>query len=195
MMRESHGSWVRGAVVAVCLLAALTGCAKDPNVRKQKYLESGERYYDKGQFREAAIQFQNAIQVDSRFAEAHYKMAQTAMKLEQWPGALQEFSTTIQINPDHYAAHLDMARLLIFGREYAAAKEQLDLLMQKQPNNPEVYLVLATYYDAGTKDTGAALAALWPNNRSRPWLLPIVGVLLILPAAAKKAGASVRQQI
>jgi tetratricopeptide (TPR) repeat protein len=87
-------------------------------------------------------------------------MAQTAVKLGQWPGALQEFQTTIQLNPDHYDARLEIAKVLIYGRGYAAAKEQLDLLVQKQPNNPDVYLALATYYDAATKDTGAALAAL-----------------------------------
>jgi len=37
-------------MAAVCFLGVLlTGCARDPNVRKQKYLESGERYFDKGQ--------------------------------------------------------------------------------------------------------------------------------------------------
>src|ERR1700721_3637492 len=104
---------VKGAfqfwVVAVCFLAALlTGCSRDPNIRKQKYLESGQRYFDKGQYREAAIQFENAIQVDPRFADAHYKLALTAVKLQQWPGAYQELSTTIQIQPDQYAAHLEL---------------------------------------------------------------------------------------
>ena len=54
--------------MAVCLvLTLLSGCSRDPNVRKQKYLESGQRYFDKGQYREAEIQFENAIQVDDRF--------------------------------------------------------------------------------------------------------------------------------
>jgi len=170
-MRKARKSWFCCAVVAICLLAVLlTGCSRDPNVRKQKYIESGQRYFDKGQYREAAIQFQNAIQVDPRFAEAHYKMGLTALKLQQWPGALQELTTTIQINPDHYAARLEMAKLLVFGREYASAKEQLDVLTHNQPNNPEVYLVLATYQSAANKDTTAALAALSraqqlaPNN-------------------------------
>ncbi len=125
-------------VAVVCLLAALTGCSRDPNVRKQKYLESGERYFDKGAYREAEIQFQNAIQVDARFAEAHYKLAQTAMKLEQWPAAYQELSKTIEIQPDQYAAHLDMANLLILGHQFNDAKQHLDLLVKEQPNNPEV---------------------------------------------------------
>jgi len=152
------GSRFQYAVAAVCLLVALlTGCSRDPNVRKQKYLESGQRYFDKGQYREAEIQFQNAIQVDSRFADAHYKLALAAMKLQQWPTAYQELSTTIQLQPDQYAAHLDMANLLILGRQFNDAKEHLDLLAQKQPNNPDVYLARANYY-AGTNNTTAALA-------------------------------------
>ena len=150
--------WVRYALVAVCALGALlTGCSRDPNVRKQKYLESGERYFDKGQYREAAIQFENAIQVDARFTDAHYKLALTALKLQQWPSAYQELATTVQLQPDQYAAHLDLANLLILGGRLNEAKEHLDLLTQKQPNNPDVYIALSNY-DAGTNNTTAALA-------------------------------------
>jgi tetratricopeptide (TPR) repeat protein len=157
-MGIANGSRFRYAVSAVCVLAALlTGCARDPNVRKQKYLESGQRYFDKGQYREAEIQFENAIQVDSRFADAHYKLALAAMKLQQWPTAYQELSTTVQIQPDQYAAHLDMANLLILGRQFNDAKEHLDLLAQKQPDNPDVYIARANYY-AATNNTTAALA-------------------------------------
>jgi len=64
------------AVAGICLgLALLAGCSQDPNVKKRKLLESGQRYFDKGQYQEAAIQFENAIQVDDRFADAHYKLA------------------------------------------------------------------------------------------------------------------------
>jgi len=157
-MAIAKGSGFQYRVAAVCVLAALfTGCSRDPNVRKQKYLESGQRYFDKGQYREAEIQFENAIQVDSRFADAHYKLALAAMKLQQWPTAYQELLTTVQIQPDQYAAHLDMANLLILGRQFNDAKEHLDLLAQKQPDNPDVYIARANYY-AATNNTTAALA-------------------------------------
>src|SRR5271169_6119617 len=157
-MGMAQGSRFQYAVAAMCLLVALlTGCSRDPNVRKQKYLESGQRYFDKGQYREAEIQFQNAIQVDSRFADAHYKLALAAMKLQQWPTAYQELSKTIEIQPDQYAAHLDMANLLILGRQFNDAKGHLDLLAEKQPNNPDVFIARANY-NAGTNNTSAALA-------------------------------------
>ena len=157
-MAIAKGSRFQYAVAAVCVLAALfTGCSHDPNVRKQKYLESGQRYFDKGQYREAEIQFENAIQVDSRFADAHYRLALAAMKLQQWPAAYQELLTTVQIQPDQYAAHLDMANLLILNRQFNDAKDHLDLLAQKQPDNPDVYIARANYY-AATNNTTAALA-------------------------------------
>jgi len=156
----TRGWWLRCGLAAVCALGVLlAGCSRDQNVRKQKYLESGERYFDKGQYREAAIQFQNAIQVDQRFDEAHYRMAETAMKLQQWQSALQEFQSAIQINPNHFEARLGLAKLFISGGEFGGAKEQLDWLVQNQKKNPDVYLTLAAY-DDGTKNTAGALADL-----------------------------------
>jgi len=97
-MRNAKRSGFQYAVAAVCVLAALlTGCSRDPNVRKQKYLESGQRYFDKGQYREAAIQFENAIQVDSRFADAHYKLAQVVQDPDL---SAKEYEKALTSDPD-----------------------------------------------------------------------------------------------
>lgn len=158
------------AVLAVCFLTAmLTGCSQDPNVRKQKYLESGQRYYDRGKYREAAIQYENAIQVDARFAEAHYKLALAEMKLQQWNDAFQQLTRTIELQPENYAAHLDMANMLIASRppQLNEAKEHLDLLTQKQAENPEVFVALANYH-AVNNAMGPALAAMQTALRLDP---------------------------
>ena len=88
-------------MAAVCVLAALlTGCSRDPNVRKQKYLESGQRYFDKGQYREAEIQFQNAIQVDARFAEPTKAGAggdKTAAVANRLPGTVDDRPTPARL--------------------------------------------------------------------------------------------------
>lgn len=149
-------------LTAAFLLAAMfTGCSRDPGVRKQKYFESGQRYYEKGKYREAAIQFENALQVDGRFAEAHYQLALTQMKLQQWPEAFQHLTRTVEIQPDNYAAHLDMVNLLLATRppQLKEAKEHLDTLRDKQPNNADVHVAFANYY-AAMNDLPSALTSM-----------------------------------
>src|SRR5580700_4890175 len=83
-------------LTVACLLA---GCSRNPEVRKKKFLEKGNAYFDKGQYREANLEYQNAIQVDPRFADAHYRLAQTLMKQGDWSHAYQELSRTVEYEP------------------------------------------------------------------------------------------------
>jgi tetratricopeptide (TPR) repeat protein len=137
----------------VCSLIATiatlsTGCSRDPNVRKQKYFESGTRYFDKGKYREAAIQYSNALQVDSRFAQAHYQLGETYLKLHDWNRAFQELSRSVELAPDNYPAQIDLANLLISTRNWKQAQPYLDILRDKQPNNPQTFEAWANSYSA-----------------------------------------------
>ena len=64
-------------LLVITLTVLFEGCHRDPAVAKRKYLESGDRYYAKEKYREAAIQYQNAIKIDPRYAEAHFQLAQS----------------------------------------------------------------------------------------------------------------------
>jgi len=159
---------------AICLLLAgsliaLAACSRDPNVRKQKYLESGKRYVGKNQYREAAIQFGNAIQIDPRFAEAHYQLAQTLLKMQQWNPAYLELEKTVSLEPQNYRARIDLANLLITGRDVKQAQEQTDALLKAQPNNAEVHAAVANLLAAQENLPAAMLElqksiALDPNR-------------------------------
>ena len=91
----SRSRAVRLLFLSSLLLTVLTGCSRDPNVRKQKFFDSGEKYFAHGMYREAAIQYANATQIDSRFAEPHYKLSQAYMKLGDSNRAFQELSRTV----------------------------------------------------------------------------------------------------
>src|SRR5262252_7662267 len=103
----------RFSFILAIVAGMLSGCSRDPNVRKQKYFASGQQYFQQGKYREAAIQYSNAIQVDPRFADAHYQLGQTYIKLQQWVRAYQELSQTLEINPDNFQAQADLTNLLI----------------------------------------------------------------------------------
>src|ERR1700756_5088429 len=77
-------------IVVSLVTIVLAGCSRDPNVRKQKYFESGQRYFEKGKYQEALIQYSNAIQVDGRFSDAHYRLGLTYLRLSEPNRAFQE---------------------------------------------------------------------------------------------------------
>jgi|ERR1019366_2254216 Tfp pilus assembly protein PilF len=82
----------------------LSSCSRDPNVRKQKYFQTGQRYFEKGKYPEAAIEFVNAIKIDPAYAEAHHQLAETYLKLQQGQRAYQELARTVELQPENYEA-------------------------------------------------------------------------------------------
>ncbi len=152
----------------------LTSCSRDPNVRKQKYFESGQRFFEKSKYREAAIQYSNAIQVDPRFAQAHYRLALTYLRLSEANRAYQELQRTIEIEPENYPARVDIANMLIAAKFFKEAQDQLDILTTKQPNNPDVHMAVANLKD-GQGDLPGAMqemqkAISLDPNRSEAFL-------------------------
>jgi tetratricopeptide (TPR) repeat protein len=169
-----------------CLLVAalFTGCTRDPNVRKQKYFDSGDKYFAQGKYREAVIQYSNAVQIDPRFAQAHYQLSQAYLKLGDSQRAYPELARTVELAPDNYRARTDMANLLVTVRNpdgspvqdaLDKAKVQLDYLRAKQPNRPETHEAWSNYYAAqnnlaaAIQEINAGISA--DPNRSESYLL------------------------
>jgi len=119
------------------------GCSRDSNTKKLKYLESGERYYEHGKFREAFIQFSNAVQIDGGYAQAHYQLAQSCIRLQKWDQAYAELRRTIELQPDNTNPRIDLANLLIAGGQLKEAKEQTDFVFGHEPNNAMAHLTTA----------------------------------------------------
>jgi Tfp pilus assembly protein PilF len=82
-----HPRRLRRLLVAVLAAVFLVGCSQDPNARKREYFESGQRYFQEQNYREATIQYLNALKADPQYAEAHYQLARCYAKLELWNAA------------------------------------------------------------------------------------------------------------
>jgi cellulose synthase operon protein C len=184
---------IRLLLACSLLTVMFTGCSRDPNVRKQKYLDSGEKYASEGKYREAAIQFRNAILIDSRFAQAHYDLSQAYLKLGDSNDAYQELNRTVELAPDNYRAHTDLVNLLIGTRnpEYLKkAESDLKILREKQPNSPETHEAWASY-DGAQNNVAEAIremqqaVALDPNRSESYLLLAIFQLRADLPDQAE----------
>lgn len=116
---------------AVLLTLILTSCSGDPQAHKMKHFQSGQHYFEKGKYEEAAIEFINAVKIDANYAEAHQQLAETYLKLNKPQIALQEIGRTIQLQPDNYSARLELANLLILGHNLREAQTEVDALLKE----------------------------------------------------------------
>lgn len=89
----------------------LPSCKRDPNVRKQNYYKAAVRYFDKGKYDAAVIELRNAIQIDPRYTDAHYEMAECDMRMGLFQQPYKELSNTVWAqseapeSPDRHRQH------------------------------------------------------------------------------------------
>ncbi|HTZ59681.1 MAG TPA: tetratricopeptide repeat protein [Acidobacteriaceae bacterium] len=171
----------RSTVVPLLLLVSLvagffTACTRDPNVRKQKYLESGNHFREDGKFPEAVIQYLNAIQLDPRFAEAHFQLGETYLKMGDRSRAFQELSRTVELVPDNFQAHVDLANILVSARNtdgsansdyLKQALPHLEILRREEPNDPKTFESWADYY-AAQNNLGEAIQEMQKGIAADP---------------------------
>ena len=94
---------------SLLLVALLIGssCSRDPNVAKRKYLESGNRYFDKGKFKEASIMYRSALKKDVRYGEAYYRLGLTHLKLNSIAAAERSLRRAFELLPKGSPEMLD----------------------------------------------------------------------------------------
>src|SRR5437762_8488456 len=102
---------LRYGLAAVLMAVLVAGCSRDPDKEKKAYFDSGARYFQNEEYREAAIQFQNAIKIDPAFADAHYQLAQCYVKSKIWNQAYAELLRTVDLAPKNYKARIDLGNV------------------------------------------------------------------------------------
>lgn len=155
--RGAHSRAILGVVTLFVLAAFLSGCFRDPNARKHRYLESGQKYAAQGKNKEAAIQFYNALKVDKNFAEAHYALAQTYIHMGIMNAASGELQKTVSLQPGNIKARIDLGNMLLGGGRIDDAQAQASAILSTQPNNAEVHALLSRIaFRRGQKDVALA---------------------------------------
>jgi tetratricopeptide (TPR) repeat protein len=85
----------------------LTSCSRDPNVVKKRYYESGNKYFEKGRYKEASIQYRNALKQDRKYGLAYYKLALVDLKTGDIGGAVPALRNAVELIPQDQPDHWD----------------------------------------------------------------------------------------
>jgi tetratricopeptide (TPR) repeat protein len=121
----------------------VAGCSRDPNVQKVKYLESGKRYEKEGKFKEASIQFANALKADKNYSDAHYELGKTYIHLSMMQAAYGELQRAVELSPSNVQARLDLGNLALAGKQLDVAVVQAKAILAQKPSSADAYELLA----------------------------------------------------
>src|SRR5258708_24303808 len=147
------------AILLGVSLVAAVGCSRDPNAKKKKYFDSGNRYFEKGDYSSAAIQFSNAVQVDSLYAPAHFQLAESYLKMQRFADAYRELERTLELDPRNSKALMDTGLIFMAARSYEQVDSIAKSMLDSDPNSADARLLLSELDHAQGKPD-AALAEL-----------------------------------
>jgi tetratricopeptide (TPR) repeat protein len=108
---------IRLMAVILAALGGLVSCNRDPQVAKKRYLESGNKYFQNGRYKEASIQYRNALKRDPKYGTAYYRLALTSLKTGDYTDAVQRLRRAVELisadSPDHWDAVVKLTELYL----------------------------------------------------------------------------------
>ncbi|HUS06229.1 MAG TPA: tetratricopeptide repeat protein [Bryobacteraceae bacterium] len=181
----------RSLALVLILLCLGVACNTDPNVAKRKYVETGNRYYDKGRYKEALIMYRNALKKDLKYGEAYYRAALSEIKLLRYQEAARDLHRAVELQPDNLDAYTRLINIYLNAylgdrRRPKAFLTELkslsDKLAKKDPNSFE-FVRVSGYLALTDQKVKDAINFFEKANRLKP-LEPDVVLVYIQALAA-----------
>ena len=128
----------------------LASCSRDPKVQARRYVENGNKFYEKSKFKEASIMYRRALQKDLRFGDAYYRLALADIKLAAFGDAVRALRRAVELEPDNADAAVKLSDILMVAigqdRDHGddlikEVKQLADRLMQKDPNSYDAHRI------------------------------------------------------
>jgi tetratricopeptide (TPR) repeat protein len=126
----------RAVAFVVASVLVLVSCNTDPNVAKKKYLDLGNKYFDRGKWTQASIFYRRALEKDKRYGPAYYKLGLTFLKQKQLTSAVNNLRRAVELLPKDQPDHWDA--LIKWTDIYLAVVHEKQQLAESDANIKEL---------------------------------------------------------
>jgi len=140
---------IRLVAILVAALIGLVSCSRDPQVVKKRYFESGNKYFEKARYREASIQYRNAIKTDPKYGAAYYKLALTSLRSGDYGGAVFQLRRAVELvskdSSDHWDAVVRLSEIYLAARDPTYLEDVKTFtaeLLKRDPNSFDAHRLL-----------------------------------------------------
>jgi tetratricopeptide (TPR) repeat protein len=132
----------RMPLAAVCALVALSGCWRDPAVKKQSHVERGDGYFAQQRYTDAALEYKKALELTPQSAEIYYKLGISYSRLGHWLEAAQAWANAVRLSPENVDAHLRLAQALLAIGYLPEARHQASEVLTTSSHNADAHVLL-----------------------------------------------------
>ncbi|HLD48428.1 MAG TPA: tetratricopeptide repeat protein, partial [Desulfobaccales bacterium] len=144
MQKKPWSRW-NTAVWGAALVTAVFLCAcSSMEEKRDKFLASGQALYQQEDYVRARLQFQNALQIDPKFAAAYLWKGKTELKLQNPRGAYGALNQAVELNSNLTEAQILLGELFLMAKQLDKANEKAELALKQEPNNTDALLLSAS---------------------------------------------------
>jgi predicted Zn-dependent protease len=114
------------------------GCDRFYEQRKQHYFNKGKELYEKGEYKDAAREFKNALAFDNKYFDALYMRGMSFSKHGNWKLAKEGFKAAIAERPERMDVRLAyIENMLKYGKGYKLAYINANRALEIDRHNKE----------------------------------------------------------
>lgn len=128
-------------IFASCLL--LTAACDSPEEREAQHIESGKTLSAAGDYAKAAIEFRNALQINSTRADTKYLLGEVLEKQGNLPAALAAFQEVSFQDPENRQAQIKLGQFALMNGDSVAAIRYADKAIASDPQQADAYTMKA----------------------------------------------------
>ncbi|MEP7354817.1 MAG: tetratricopeptide repeat protein, partial [Acidobacteriota bacterium] len=182
-------------------LVLLVGCSRDPKAQAQRYVEQGNKFFEKEKFKEAAIMYRRAMQRDGHAGQAYYKLGLASLKLSAYSDAYKYLRIATDEQPDNLDAFVQLGDLTLAAAAQGPkekvklleeAKEMGTKILAKDPNNADGHRLIGQVAQLD-QDAETAVKELKIAHDLKPDLAPLA--LIYAEALAQNKQLSESEQL
>lgn len=173
MKKEHVGSvWISTCLGIVLLF--VMGCNRSPAEKKTRHLERGDQYYSQQRYREAVLEYRNALRIESDNAHAIQRLGLAYYQLGEMGPSFPFLLKTRELVPDDLEARLKLGTMYLAGRKNAEARNEASFILERDPKNLDALLLWAGAAETPQEVTEALTrleaAEVQFGDRARPYL-------------------------
>jgi tetratricopeptide (TPR) repeat protein len=148
----------RHVAPSLLVLAALglSACSEDPQQASQKFAARADGYVARQQYKEASIEYRNALKAVPNDAATRYKLGRAYQESGDLVNAYAEFARAADLDPSNVDAQMRAGTLLLAAREFDAARTRAELALKADPSHVPAHILLGNA-NAGLNESAAAL--------------------------------------